>query len=178
MAQGIDFLKPKPIGDFRFHYLARLFRVGSVILLIVYCLVLAATVAFSINIGQTKKAVAAQIQIKKEKVDSLKKIESLQTILKQRLFSLSEFEKKDTVDYSRIVDEILKTAQSGVTITDVSLNEKDLAIVEGNAPNSSILGAFLNRLSGDESAFSQAILTSLVRQEDGGYLFTINLKAS
>lgn len=176
MTQGINFLKPKPVGDFRFYYRARLFKVGSLVLLIVYCLVLAATVAFSINIGQTKKAVATETQIKKGKIEGLKKVESLQAILKQRLFSLAEFKKKDTVSYSGIFNEILGITESGVTINNVSLGAENLVVVEGSALNTSILSNFLDRLSGNESAFSQAILSSLTRQEDGSYSFTVNLK--
>lgn len=176
MAQGINFLKPKPVGDFGFYYRVRLLRIGSFLLLIVCCLALAAALAFSINISQTKKALATQTQIKKEKIEGLKKVESLQTILKQRLSSLVEFKKKDTISYAKVMDEVLKTALSGVTITDIAIDEKNLVVIEGKAPDSSILGAFLDKLSSQDSLFAPATLSSLVRQENGSYLFTVNLK--
>lgn len=176
MAQEINFLKPKPAEDSLFYHQVHLLKVGSILLLVVYCLILAAATALSINIGQTKKTVAAEIQLKKEKIDELKKAESLQSILGQRLSSLAEFKKKDTVSYAVMINEVLKAAESGVMVDDVSIDEENLLVVEGSAPNSSILGGFLEGLSGDGSAFSQAILSSLTKEEDGTYVFTVNLK--
>lgn len=176
MAQGINFLKPKPVGDFRFYYRARLFKVASLILLIVCCLALAATIALSINLAQTEKAVAAQTQIKKEKIEALKKVESLQTILEQRLAALVEFKQKDLISEAKIFDEVLRATLAEVAVSEISLDEKKLVVVEGSAANSSILGAFLDRLSSRESLFAPATLAYLVRREDGGYLFTVNLK--
>lgn len=176
MAQGINFLKPKPVGDFRFYYRARLFKVASLILLIAGCLVLAATIALSLNLAQTEKTVAAQTQIKKERIAGLKKVESLQTILEQRLAALVAFKQKDLINEAKVVDEVLKATLADVAVSEISLDEKKLVVVEGSAANSATLGAFLDRLSSPESLFAPATLTSLARQEGSGYLFTVNLK--
>lgn len=176
MTQGINFLKPKQATDLLFSYQAARLKVGSIILLIVYCLVTAATTAFSINLGQNQKRIASEIQVKKSRVEEMKKIESLQTILKQRLTSLVEFKKTDTLSYSKIIKAILEMTLSGVMINSATISEEGLVVLEGNAFSSSILKNFLDRLIAEDSMFSTVTLSSLVRQESGNYIFTVDLK--
>lgn len=177
MTQGIDFLKPKSVGNFRFYYQAALLKASSLALLIAYCLVLLATTAFSFNLGQTKKALITEIQGKNKKIEQLKKVESRQTVLKQRLSLLAEFRKKESFSYAAVIEEILKITQLGVGITDLSLGEKKSALVEGSVSSSAILDVFLNRLN-SEPLFSRATLSSLIKQENGDYLFSLSLEVA
>jgi len=174
MKQEIDFLKGQRVGgEFKtklFHSL----KVGSLVLILAYCLVAAAVFSYWLFLSQQTAKINNEIAVKKTKIIRLKEVESLQLVLKQRLSSLDKF-------FSAKKGPSFKGLLAFIGQISTEIRVKELKIAEdkmnfsGIAPNMATLEKFLQDLKSEESSalFSKITLSSVDRQEDGSYLFNI-----
>jgi hypothetical protein len=178
MVQGINLLKPQRAKDERLVSLAHSLKVGSIVLLIFYCLAVAALFSFSIYLGQISEKTSQQIEIKKRQLEGLKKVESLQLVLKQRLSSLTELISGEKVSYQEWLDQLDKILEPGITIKEISITDSGVMTISGDASQATVLARFLDKLAGENPIFSTVVLSSISRQKDGSYLFNVDLKTS
>lgn len=176
MVQGINLLKPEKAKDIRLIELGHSLKIGSIVILLFYCLVVLTIFSFSIYLGQANEKIAQEIETKKHQITELKKVESLQLTLKQRLSSLTELITKKEVSYPQLLNQLDETLEAGITIKEISLTDAGVMTIGGTASQATVLARFLDKLTGEKIIFSTVVLTSISRQKDGSYLFNIDLK--
>lgn len=177
MAQGINLLKPEKQTDVQLVELAHKVKVGSLLFLIFYCLSALATFSFSVYLRQASEKNAREIEGKKSKISELRKIESQQLTLKQRLAALTELTSKKGVSEDECLSQLEETLESGVTIKEIDLGESGTLKVNGKAQQAVVLARFFEKLT-QKTIFSKIVISSLSRQKDGTYLFNLDLKTS
>jgi len=177
MNKEIDFLKGQRGTTFSKTKLAHTLKVGSIMVLLAYLLVVAAVFSYWFFLERQGVDINREIAAKKTKIESLKEVESLQVVLKQRLSTLDKFflaQKGTTVD-----DLLAYIGQvsSQIEIKELKINENKVNL-SGSATNILTLENFLQELKNENSSvlFSQVILSSLDRQEDGSYFFNLVLE--
>lgn len=177
--KGIDFLKPLKKGDFKKTETLRLLRIGSIVLVIFYCLFVGATLSFWVYLQKESRDISSQIASKKERIEELRKIESLQTVLKQRLSSLNKVFSKKRINYPQVLSYLKEVSLEDVSLKELDLSEGGEVSLTGSAPNASALSNFFERLSSASplSPFPEIILSSLSRRKDGSYNFSLTLKS-
>jgi len=178
MSGEIDFLKGQQVGGALKTKFLHSLKVGTLILILAYCLVSAAVFSYWLFLSNQTNKINNEIAVKKTKITALKDIESLQVVLKQRLFSLDKFfaSKKEAGNFNDLLAFINQTA-TGLTIKELKITEDKMNFT-GLAPNMMILENFLNDLKNNESSslFSKITLSSIDRQEDSSYLFSVLLE--
>lgn len=179
MLKGINLLtearKQTPARQTQF---LRLAKTGSVVLLVFYCLVAGGVFSFWFSTQRLSREVEEEIMIKKEQIADLKRIESLQVLLKQRLSALEVLSSEKSPDYKALLVYFDRFPPGEVTINEILLSAGGQISFSGQAVNSLTLANFLDSLSWEKNdLFSQVILSSVGRQKDGSYLFSLNLQA-
>lgn len=180
MTQGVDFLRAEREEELAKAKARRPIKAGSIVFLIFYCLVIAATFSFWLILSQSSGQVKQEISLKKQRISSLKKTESLQALLKQRLSLLTKivFEKKS--NYSEILLYFEENSSEGLVLDNFKLTDKGGVDISGAASNAVVLSDFLKNLINEQSEevyFSEITLSSLSRSEGGDYKFSLMLKA-
>ncbi len=180
MKQEIDFLKgTRGEREKRVKFL-RMVKTFSILLLLAYCLVVAAFFSYSFYLTTSARNTAREIASKKSRIEDLKEIESLQIVLKQRLSNLLKFfDGQKTADFTALLDYFNSKTQ-GVTIRDLSLSPDGKIKFSGEASDVVALGQLLDNLTNKEASqiFSSIVLSSLDKKEnDVSYLFTILLES-
>jgi len=180
MRQEIDFLRgTRGEREKRLKFL-RLVKTFSLLLLLAYCLVVAAFFSYSFYLTTASKQIARETALKKNKIEALKEIETLQIVLKQRLSNLLKFfDSQKTSDFPALLDYFSKTTQ-GISVKELSLSPDGKIKFSGEAAEMTALGESLENLTSEEASqfFSSVVLSSLDKKEGGGgYLFTILLEA-
>ena len=180
MTQGVDFIRAEREARLVKTKARRPIKVGSIVFLIFYCLVVGATFSFWLILSRSSEQVKQEISLKKQRISSLKKTESLQTLLKQRLSLLTKvvFEKKPS--YSQILLYFEENSSEGLVLDNFKLTDKGGVDISGAASNVIVLSDFLEDLVSEQSEevyFSKITLSSLSRSEDGDYKFSLLLKA-
>ncbi len=175
MNNGIDFLKAQKSAEI---YKVRAFwllKIGSVVLLIAYCVLASATFSYWIYLGTESKNIAKQIEAKKQKIEQLRKVELLQVMFKERLTLLHELLSKKRANYPQIITYIKDSSPAGFTIRTLEISEEGEIKITGFAPDVQIASKFLDNLisSNSDVSFEKAILSSASRSIDGVY--TLNL---
>ena len=177
MSNEIDFLKGQRGISLVKSNLFRSLKVGSIVVLLAYCLIIAAVFSYWFFLEKQSSDVNQQIAIQKTKVLSLEEIGSLQIVLKQRLSTLNKFFlSQKGQSFNNLLSYI------GQISTQIKIKElkmaKDKINLFSSSPNVPILESFLQELKNDESSalFSQITLSSLDRQEDGSYFFNLVLE--
>lgn len=152
-------------------------RTGSLVLLVLYCLVILGVFSFWATSRRAAQEMEQEMATKKEKIADLKHIESLQVLLKHRLSSLRGLLSGEAPDYGKFLSYFRQFSPNEVALREISLSENGKAALSGEATNGVVLSSFLDNVS-DESnpLFSRVVLTSLVRREDGSYLFGLGLQ--
>lgn len=177
MKQEIDFLKGQRIGkDVKTKFIHSL-KVGSFVLILAYCLIVAAIFSYWLFLSRQIDKVNNEIAVKTKKIANLKEVESLQIVFKQRLSNLDKF-------FSAQKGPNFATLLSFIEQNSKEVKVKELKMAEGKinfsglAPNIFILENFLQDLKGESSAklFNKITLSSIDRQEDGSYLFNVLLE--
>ncbi len=181
MKQEIDFLKgTRGEREKRLKFL-RMVKTFSILLLLVYCLIVAVFFSYSFYLTSSSRKTTREISLKKSKIESLKEIETLQIVLKQRLSSLLKFfEGQKTADFTALLDYFSKRTQQGISIRDLSLSPDGKIKFSGEAVDVIALGQLLDNLTSKEAAqiFSNVTLSSLDKKEDHiSYSFTILLES-
>lgn len=180
MKQEIDFLKgARSEREKRLKFL-RMVKTFSILLLLVYCLVVAAFFSYSFYLTTSAKQTAREITLKKSKIEDLKEIETLQVALKQRLSNLVKFfGSQKTADFTALLDYFNNRTQ-GITIRELSFSLDGKIKFSGEASDIVALGQLLENLTNEEAAqiFSSVTLSNLDKKEnDVSYLFTILLES-
>jgi len=179
MRQEIDFLKgARGEREKRLKFL-RMVKTFSILLLLAYCLVVAAFFSYGFYLTTASKQIVRETALKKNKIEALKEIETLQIVLKQRLSNLVKFfDSQKTSDFPALLDYFSKTTQ-GISVRELSLSPDGKIKFSGEAAEMTALGQSLENLTGEEATqfFSSVVLSNLDKKEGGGYLFTILLEA-
>lgn len=179
MTQGVDFIRAEREAGLAKAKARRPVKVGSIVFLIFYCLVVGATFSFWLILSRSSEQVKQEISLKKQRISSLKKTESLQILLKQRLSLLTKvvFEKKPS--YSQILLYFEEISPEGLVLDNLKLTDKGGVDISGVASNVVALSDFLEDLVSEQSGevhFPEITLSSLSRSEDGDYKFSLLLK--
>ena len=158
MEKEINLLRAKEKISAREVRLKRLFQVGSSLLLIFYILVLGSVFSYWLIQERETRLVADKIKLAKGEINSLKKIESLQIALKERLKVLTTAFKETEVDYEDILTFLEQQLPSGVNFESWDITKSGEITITGSAENSLSLGEFLANLSEPEKEFKNIVL--------------------
>ena len=179
MKNEINFLSGQRADSEKKAKISRISKIASFIVLITYFLIVGAVFSYWAFLNNQIEKTSSQITLKKDKIEDLKEIESLQVLLKQRLSSLNKFFKNDKrpdfVSFLSYFEDI----PQGVKIKSfMAVNTGELT-VSGESSNVVVLGEFLDKFKedGTNSLFSNVTLSTLDRQENGSYMFVIFLEA-
>jgi len=181
MVSGIDFLRAKRKLSFEQTRLSHSLKIFSLVLLVLYCLVIGAAFSYRFYLGQESQRISQAINIKKQKIEQLQKIESLQFLLKTRVSQLSELFAQPRIDYVQILSYLEEISPASVVLTDISLSEKGKVSLTGMADNAVVLGDFLEKLTAKEvtaNPFTEIVLSSTGRETDGTYNFSLSLETN
>lgn len=173
--KGIDFLesfeKKEPKKE-----IAPLIKAATVVFLIFYCLFMGLIFFCLVYFQKEEKTIAFQINEKMKKIESLKKVEFLQTTLKQRLSALDKIFSQKRPKYQQILSYLNQAKTEGVSLTKIEISQDGEIKLSGSALTSYFLSEFFENLTSSES-FSEITLSSLNRLKDGGYNFSLILKS-
>lgn len=177
MEKEIDFLKAKRKDFYRIEKVVRMLNVASLVVLILYCLIVAATIFFSFQLRDENKKLKSQIDFKKAAISELKPIESLQYVIKQRLSQFSVFFNGDKKSFSSIFSFFQQSINQGINFKKLEITDKGEVTLNGQAPNALALGNFLDSLVTETAAklFNKVNIISLTKQKDGSYMFNLAL---
>jgi len=176
MKKEIDFLKDyEKISSPK--KLSRFLTVGMFVVVIFYSLLVAGTLSFWFFLKKEHQEINRQIEVKKSQISQLRKKESLQVLLKQRLTSLAKLWSLKGGNLPRILSFFLQMSGEGVSLTEIKASAKGEVGVTGTAPNALNFARFLEKITSSDNAniCSKIILTSVSRQKDGGYNFSLSL---
>lgn len=179
MTQGIDFLRAEKEARLAKIKARRPVKVGSIVFLVFYCLVVGATFSFWLALSQSSEQIKQKISLNKQRISSLKKTESLQVLLKQRLTLLAKVVFEEKPSYSQILVYFEEISPDGLILDSFKLTNKGEVDVAGSASNVVVLSNFLEDLvikESKEANFSEITLSSLSRGPDGDYKFGLRLK--
>ena len=151
MKKGIDFLKAYEKPG-RPKELSRIFKVGMFVIVIFYCLLSAAVFSFWVSLKKEHQEVNRQIEAKKSQISKLKKRESLQILLKQRLSSLIKLWSLKEKNFPRLLSFFLEISSEGADISEVKISSGGTLTVKGIAANAFSLGRFLEKITSNEAA--------------------------
>jgi len=177
MSGEIDFLKGQQVGGAFKTKLFHSLKVGSLVLILAYCLIAGAVFSYWLFLSQQTAKINNEIAVKKTKIASLKEVESLQLVLKQRLSNLDKFfSAKKGPSFDRLLTFISQTSTE-IKVKDLKIAENKMNF-SGIAPNMAALEKFLQDLKSETSSalFDKITLSSVDRQEDGSYLFNLLLE--
>jgi len=176
MERGINFLKAYE-GRTSQKNFVRIFRISALLIFTFYCLLVVGVLSFWIFLKKEHEKINFQIKDKKSQVEQLKKIESLQVLLKQRLASLATIRLVKGGDFPVLFSFFSRLNSEEVSFTDIRFSSKREIGVKGVASSAFTLAKFLEKLvsSADAAMFSKIVLTSLARQKEGNYNFSLSL---
>ncbi len=173
----IDFLKGYQVGLAKKTQALHRLQVGSFLALLAYCLMVGATFSYWLFINKQASGVQQEIAQKKQQIEKLKDVESLQIVLKQRLSTLGKFFSTQKETNFEDVLSLLGQITDEVKIKELKMSEGKINL-SGEAPNNLALEKFIQDLKNkpEGSLFSTITLSSLDRQENGGYFFSLVLE--
>lgn len=174
MEKQINLLKTKDKISEKEIKLKRLLQVGSSLFLVFYIIIAGSLFSFRLIQDRQVQTVGQKINQTKVRINNLKKIESLQVSLKERLKTLAAIFKEPGLDYQEVILYLEDLSLSGISLDEISLNKQGEIDVSGTADNSQVLDDFLNSLSESGKEFENIILTSL-RNKAEKYEFNIKL---
>lgn len=180
MKRGIDFLKAYKEPSLKEVKLLRFLKVGIFLFLICYCLLVGAAFSYWVYLRGENTRLGEQISLKKQRIGELRKIESLQIILKQRLSLLNKLFSKSKPNYSQLLTYLQQVSPEGIIFKEIRINEDGEVNISAKAPSALVLSRFLENLSSpspsETSYFSEMTLLAGSRQKDGSYNFSFSLK--
>lgn len=179
MANQLDFLKEQKVADLLIRKRLRLFRVGSLVGLVCYTLIVAATLSYSFFLQRQGQSIDRQIEVKKTKIVALKKIESLQVLLDQRLTFLDKVLINKRIPYAKLLGYFSDNLLAGIFLKEVKFLALGEIKVDGTASNVVALSRYLENINlPNQGMFSGVKVTSVNRQKDGSYFFNLLFKAN
>jgi len=179
MKTEIDFLKGNRGEREKRQKLLRMVKTGSILVLLVYCLILSVFFSYDFYIKSQGEKIAKENKIKKEKIESLKEVETLQVALKQRLSSLGKFfDSQKGSDYPLLLDYFDNLTQE-ITLKTLIIQDDGKVNLNGGAADTFVLERFLEKINQEETdrLFSGVTLSSLDKRDDGSYFLVILFEA-
>ncbi len=177
--QEIDFLSGQQSKTGKKAKIVHFLKVGSIIVLILYCLLTAAVFSYWFYLNTQGRKAQQEISTKKQKIESLKDIESTQVFLKQRLTALDKFFTNQVkTDLPKILS-FFESIKGEARLKQVNLTKEGEITISGGADNALILTDFLKKLEEDDRSkelFSTITLVSTDKQKTGNYLFSVLLE--
>ncbi len=176
MKKGIDFLKAyEKVGPPK--KLSRAFALGMIVSVVFYSLLAAGTISFWLYLKKEHQQISRQIEVKKSQISKLQKKESLQVLLKQRLSSLAKLRPSKGGDFPRLLSFFLQFSEEGVNFKEIKVSDGGEVEISGTASNAFSFARFLEKMTSADEAkiFSKITLTSVTRQKDGSYNFSLSL---
>lgn len=149
---------------------------GVIGALIIYCILMVAIISYWGFLRKEKEKIEKQIEVKKSQINQLRKKESLQVLLKQRLGFLTKEQFFQPGKFPYFLN-ILSSLQPNVDLLSIQIFENKIEI-RGSASNIIDLSGFLEKLetSSEFNVFPNIILDSLARNKDGSYNFSVSLE--
>jgi len=178
MKNEINFLAGQRANLEKKAKISRIAKVSSFIVLIAYFLIVGVVFSYWFFLNNQIENTFSQITLKKNKIENLENIESLQVLLKQRLSSLNKFFKGDKrPDFVSFLS-YFEDVPQGVRIKGFVATGIGELTISGESSNVVVLGEFLDKFQKDgiSSLFSNVTLSTLDRQTDGSYMFVISLE--
>ncbi len=174
--RSIDLLQPDQLS---FVEKQRTFyvKIGTIFLIVFYCLVVVALFAFGLVVLRESRLVANKIELEKVRLNELQEVESLQLMLKQRLSSLTKVVEVDGIEVKHWLDYLDNLVPEGVAIENSEWNAGGKVELSGLAANAVVLADFLDTLKQktDEEEIAKSTLISATRQTEGIYDFTLEI---
>lgn len=175
MEKKIDFLKAyeKPISSQK---IPQRLLVGGVIGIIFYIILVVGVFFFWLFLKNEYEEISNRIEEKKSQINQMKKKESLYVLLKQRLSTLTKIRSEKKKDFLQFFSFFLQLQEEEINFDQMSASAKGELKVSGRATNASSFAKFLEVLANPEfdKSFSKIILSSLSRDERGGYIFAFS----
>lgn len=172
--QSINLLQPEgvsPVEKKRAFYL----KVGTIFLIVFYCLIITATLSYGLVIRRESRIVADKIRLEKQKLADLQEVESFQFLLKQRLSSLEKVVNLNKLEPKYWLSYLESLVPEGVSLGNTQWNSNGQIKLSGKAENALIFSAFLDNLkeAADKQKIVKSVLDSASRQRGGTYLFSL-----
>lgn len=180
MPKGIDFLQVQKGAELKKEKFFRFLKVSSIVFLIFYCLLVGAIFSFWVYFRKESQDINYQLARKKQRIQELQKVESLQIILKQRVFSLNKLFSEKRANYPELLSYLGEISASTISLEELEVSEVGEVTVKGSAPNAFAFSSFLEKLTSTPppSPFSKIVLISASREEEGGYNFSFSCQTN
>lgn len=180
MEKEIDFLKAKRKELYKFQRVIRMLNVASLVVLVLYCLIVAATIFLIFEFKGENQKLNSQINIKKAKISELKEVESLHYVLKQRLSGLTKYFSEKRNPSALVFSFFQSSITSGITLKKMEISSLGEINLNGQATDVLTLANFLDSLGTEEALnlFSKISINSLTKQKDGSYAFSLLMKVN
>jgi len=175
MKKNINLLQTKEKISEREIRLRRFLQVGSSLLLVFYITIVGALFSFRLIQDRESRLVGEKINRTESVIKSLKKTESLQITLKERLKALAALFKEGEIDYKDILVFLEDLTPTGVAFESIGFNKEGEIDITGSAENSLVLGEFLTNLAEPGKELKNIVLSSLRLVPEGKYEFNLKL---
>lgn len=174
--KSIDLLQPDELSSVekrRVFYI----RIGTIFLIVFYCLVVVAIFAFGLVVLRESQIVADKIELEKTRLGNLHEVESLQLFFKQRLSSLAEVVETDGAKPKYWLNYLDSLTPEGIAIEGTEWKDDGKVELSGIAGNAVVLADFLNTLKQetDKEKIVSSTLVSATRQIEGVYDFSLEI---
>lgn len=174
--KSIDLLRPDQLS---FVEKRKIFyvKIGTIFLIVFYCLVAVVLFAFGLVILRESRLVTNKVELEKTRLDDLQEVESLQLMFKQRLSSLAKVVEVDGLEPKHWLNYLDNLVLEGVAIKNSEWSAEGMVELSGIAANAVTLADFLNTLkqATDEEKIARITLVSATRQIEGVYKFTLEI---
>lgn len=179
MKNEIDFLKGNRGEREKRLKLLRMVKTGSILALAAYLLLAAGFFSYGFYLQSQSKKTSREVVLKKNKIEALKEVETLQIVLKQRLSNLDKFFSSQKGPNFSVLLDYFDRLTTGVTTKELSIGTDGKIKLVGEVADAFILEGFLEKINQEETLklFSGATLLSLDKKEGNGYSFSILLEA-
>jgi len=180
MAKGIELLQGQKEARIKQIRAIRSVRMFSLLGLLLYCLVVGLVFSYSLYIDKQQQNVKQNIENKKQKILSLKKTESQQIILKDRLSYLKKYFDEQKLDYDKTITFLEALENEDVNFSQFTTKEDLIINLTGKTKNATVLSHFLESLEKEDESnpFKEISLSNVGKSSEGMYSFTLKLTAN
>ena len=178
MQFGVNFIEGKKTDSLNEHR-NKIIKIGVGIVLVVYLIFSVSLFSASYYLNSQRQVVSDQVVKVGKEVKDLQKIETLETLLKQRigdagsLINQREKDRGNNSSYSQLLEQLENFIEPGVTLKDI-LIEKGFITFSGTAENYLLIGKLMDKID-DSDLWSFVNLESLARDTHGAYAFSLKV---
>jgi len=175
MRKEIDFLKAYEKKNEQGKNIIRFLSGGLILIIVVYCIFLIGVFVYWQVLNKNLKEINNKVELKKTQIKQSQKKESLYFVLKEQLSSLSKLISEAEVNHSQILFPLFQIAENKVKLSEIKISSEGESMISVVAPNAFSLATFLEEItkSKDLERFSKITLSSLSRQKEGNYIFSM-----